>query len=216
VARAAAKGDPNAPAGNFFKTTLAHGTYQPGFSAADVAGAAYVAPGAAPQGANGAVNAADIDYIHANLRAKLIGQVAGQGSLAAPACYVRCIRMMWVDLNDAALMDLSCDLNNDLLVDNQDVDYLVHVILQTTYGDVDLDGDVDAADTAVFTANLNAGPGKGWAQGDMNGDGWVTAEDLDLDSCSYCGNAGGVLGDLDGDGDVDLADFAIFSQNWLY
>ena len=43
-------------------------------------------------------------------------------------------------------------------------------ILETETGDVDLDGDVDAADLATANANLNQPGPKTYAQGDVNGD----------------------------------------------
>ena len=98
------------------------------------------------------------------------------------------------------------DLNTDLSVNTIDVDFLVQSIFNTDFGDVDLDGDVDAADEAVVTANqgLNSGA---WADGDMNGDGVVDALDLAFFSTP-------VPGDTDGDGDVDLLDLDALGANF--
>ncbi|MFO0972623.1 MAG: dockerin type I repeat-containing protein [Phycisphaerae bacterium] len=175
---------------NYFGTTLATGaTYKPGDSRADVAGSpAGAFRGAYPNGQNGSVNAADIDYVYRNF-----------GS--------------WKNIDQAAGIDLSCDMTGDLLVDQRDVDEVVFAILCTRYGDVDLDGDVDAADRAVVVANqgqLNLG----WAGGDLNGDGVVNALDLALVDANlgFVGPAciGTLCGDINGDGVVNNADIAPF------
>jgi hypothetical protein len=62
------------------------------------------------------------------------------------------------------------DLNGDGLVNQADVDYLVRNILQTNYGDVNLDSCVDYLDYQV-TLNHWQVTGAGWASGDFNGDG---------------------------------------------
>jgi hypothetical protein len=140
----------NAFGGNFFATTLATGSYQNGASRADIAGSAPTR-GWAPNGHDSVVDAQDIDYVCANF-----------GD--------------WSDLLDAADIDLSADMNGDLIVDFSDVAEIVEVVLGTQFGDVNLDGVVDAFDEAIATANLGQ-PG-GWADGDMNCDGIVDAADL--------------------------------------
>jgi hypothetical protein len=47
----------------------------------------------------------------------------------------------------------------------------------TQFGDVNLDGVVNAADAAIATGNLGSTT-VGWAGGDINGDGIVDANDL--------------------------------------
>ncbi|NJK32393.1 MAG: hypothetical protein HC927_08275 [Deltaproteobacteria bacterium] len=93
-------------AGNFFGTAIAGGApYQRGFSAADIAGASTVArstgqninvtPGWAPTGHDGIVDNFDADYVSRNF-----------GN--------------WANIDDAVKMDLSADMNGDLVVDIQD------------------------------------------------------------------------------------------------
>jgi hypothetical protein len=128
--------------------------------------------------------------------------------------------MCWCDLDDAVWMDLTCDLNGDQKVNIDDVRTIVVTILGTHFGDANLDGVVDATDIAIVTAHL--GQQGGWAQGDFDGDGWVTECDLDIALAAQSGQysqieTGGPIGsaDLNGDGVVDFLDFAIFAQSWL-
>lgn len=126
-------------------------TYQAGDFRGDVAGmSAY--PGAQPNGWDGKVDCADIDYVRDNFGT-------------------------WSDLNVAVFIDLSCDMDGDLDVDEDDVAELVQVILGTDYGDVNLDGAVDATDSSIINANLGM-TDAGWCDGDMNGDGVVDTSDL--------------------------------------
>jgi hypothetical protein len=136
--------------GNFFGTTLATGSYSNGDSRADVAGS-LVTRGFKPSGHDGIVDATDIDYVCANF-----------GS--------------WADLGDAALIDLSADMNGDLVVDITDVEEIVVNVLDSEIGDVNLDGVRDAADIAIVTANQ--GMSGGYAMGDLNCDGIIDAADL--------------------------------------
>jgi hypothetical protein len=101
------------------------------------------------------------------------------------------------------------DLNTDLTVDTGDVDFLVQNIFATDYGDVDLDGVIDAADEAVVQGNQGLFPGGGadWGDGDMTGDGLVDALDLAFFNPP-------LQGDLDGDGFVGIADLNIVLGNW--
>jgi len=109
-------------------------------------------PGAQPNGWDGKVDCADIDYIRDNF-----------GD--------------WSDLNVAVAIDLSCDMDGDLDVDEDDVAELVQTILGTDYGDVNLDGVVDATDESIINTNMGM-TDAGWCDGDMNGDGVVDADDL--------------------------------------
>lgn len=71
------------------------------------------------------------------------------------------------------------DLNGDHVVDQSDMDYMIHVILKTEYGDANLDGFVDAADLAVVRTTMGTGNGTpNWAAGDFNGDGTTDVADL--------------------------------------
>ena len=64
------------------------------------------------------------------------------------------------------------DLNNDGDVDIDDVGVLVHDILNTEFGDANLDGKVDNADFGVFLGGFGQ-VGAGWAGGDVDGNGTV-------------------------------------------
>ncbi|MBU0640757.1 MAG: hypothetical protein KKB50_17980 [Planctomycetes bacterium] len=139
---------------NYFGTTLATGkTYRTSDSRGDVAGGRTPYPGAHPNGYDFVVDAADIDYVCGNF-----------GD--------------WSDVNVALTIDLSCDMDGDLVIDLDDVTELVEKILCTCFGDANLDGDVDASDLATVTANQGQ-PG-GWADGDFNCDGQVNAADLTI------------------------------------
>ncbi len=222
--------------GNYFGTTLATGrAYEPnsGWSKADLAGAdintidtndVNVTPGANPWAADGVVNAKDIDWMYKVLRGGIKAAALGQTPAVNPN--VRSITLNWNNLDDAAWMDASCDMNGDLIVDGEDVDIVVVDILGTYYGDVNLDGKLDANDRNIIIANMGTGYGKGWADGDINGDGFVTADDLNmyrttllatfadywLQTCSaplWCEGM-----DYNHSGSVDFVDFATMAQNW--
>ena len=214
----------NPTAGNFFNTTLATGrpyALGSGWSKADIATHNWRTTkptiGAAPS-ADGVIDACDIDYLYFIMRGGLKAQAFGQ-TLAAN-CNAWQNSMCWCNLDDAVWMDLSCDLNGDQKVDIQDVRVIVQTILGTHFGDVNLDGVVNAADIAIITAHL--GQQGGWAQGDMDGDGWVTECDLEIAQAAMAGQymsieTGGAIGsaDLNGDGVVDFQDFSIFADQWL-
>lgn len=174
---------------NYFATTLATPTsYKPGDSRADIAGNP-TNPGGPPEGSNGIVNATDIDYVYAN-------------------------RGVWSNLRyDAANMDLSADLNGDLVVNQLDVDTVVLNILCTRYGDANLDGKVDGVDQAIVSGNQGLSPA-GWADGDFNGDKIVNAADSAIMASNLGFNGPSctapVCGDIDGNGLVNLADQSLF------
>jgi hypothetical protein len=122
----------------------------------------YPRPGAEPRGWDGVVDAADIDYVCQNL-----------GVWGAPGVTI----------------DLSCDM--DSVVDGEgflgvtlegDVATLVEDILETNFGDANLDGVVDGVDLGIVEATIadgtcNTAGNCGWADGDFNCDGVVDAED---------------------------------------
>jgi hypothetical protein len=141
----------NAFGGNFFGTTLARGTYNTGDSAADIAGD-LPTPGWEPNGWDGAVDCDDIEYVMDNY-----------GD--------------WSDLEQAVNMDLSADMNGDLVVDAADRDFVLSV-LETVFGDINLDGVVDSADAAIIASNI--GTGSTYCEGDLDGDDDVDADDLAL------------------------------------
>lgn len=164
--------DVNDPAAPFLKTGK---EYRIGDFRGDVAGANPVA-GAQPMGWDGGVDDRDIDYVCRNL-----------GD--------------WSTLDEAAFLDLSADMNGDLLLDSADVRELVVEILGTNLGDANLDGVVDQADQNIVDATIVAGADGcnptascGWANGDFNCDGLVDGDDVS------------VLADFDGDGILNQAD----------
>jgi hypothetical protein len=91
-----------------------------------------------------------------------------------------------IDLLAAAIRagnsNLRFDLNGSGTVDSQDHAALVHDILETTFGDANLDKRFDSGDLiAVFQPGEyeDAVPGNsGWATGDWNGDGDFDTADL--------------------------------------
>lgn len=70
------------------------------------------------------------------------------------------------------------DLTSDLALTTLDVETLVEDILNTAFGDTNLDGAVSFADFQNLQSNFNQ-PG-GWADGDLNGDGFITFADFQL------------------------------------
>jgi len=75
----------------------------------------------------------------------------------------------------AADQSVAFDVNFDDVVDAMDAFDLIYTNLGSSFGDADLDGDVDLNDFVLLKINFGAG-GAGWAQGDFNGD-----KDVDLD-----------------------------------
>lgn len=71
------------------------------------------------------------------------------------------------------------DLTGDGLVDHADMDEMVHGVLNTEYGDANLDGRVDAADLSLLAAHWMHCPNT-WAKGDFTGSGCVGSADLSL------------------------------------
>ncbi len=171
---------------NYFNTTLANpsATYDAGDSRADIAGNV-TAPGAEPVGHDGVVNNKDIDYIYRQFKGFTGDAVVwnNETNLVSSA----------INPTTKRIADLSADINGDLVISFDDVCELVLVILETQFGDADLDGDVDAADQAILTANL--GMAGGWADGDFNGDSLVNALDQAILTANLTGV--GCCGDSD-------------------
>jgi len=145
--------------GNFFGTSLATGaSYQNGDSAGDIAGNAQT-PGFAPNGANGTINAADIDYVYAQMR------TVGDRDVN------------FDDLNDAIAADFSADINGDGSINQDDICFLVTDILGTDFSDLNLNG-MPNEPGAAPAGDAPVLGGSGWAQGDVDGDGDVDAADV--------------------------------------
>ncbi len=155
---------------NFFNTMLATGTaYTAGASRADISGAAGTTPGYAPVGSDGAVNAADLDYILKQFVASRNPALPDRPGNHVPAGGAN-----WTVLSQATWVDLSADMTGDLIIDQNDVNEVL-AILNTVVGDYNLDGVYDQADRDVLAAHFGQ---PGWANGDSNGDGVANVYDL--------------------------------------
>ena len=157
--------------GNFFGTDLQNPagvsvTYVNGASRFDLVGSSRGAcAGAAPYGADGVVNCDDINYIAANF-----------GD--------------WSNIDDAQVMDLSCDMNGDLVVNCADI---LEYYAAVGFPDLDLNGTIGLGDLGVLFGNYNQA-GVGFAGGDLDGSGTVGLGDLGVLFGVYgqsgCGNYG--------------------------
>lgn len=79
----------------------------------------------------------------------------------------------------AATVDLQYDLDGSSAVNSEDVRYLVEEILETKFGDANLDGQVDAEDLGAWDANRFTDATL-WARGDFSGDGKTDVTDFNL------------------------------------
>ena len=71
------------------------------------------------------------------------------------------------------------DINGDGSINRRDADFLIQDVLHTTYGDSDLDGDVDIADFNQLAINFNPlATYLNWSQGDHDGDGDIDITDF--------------------------------------
>ena len=86
-----------------------------------------------------------------------------------------------------ALYDLSGDgvtYSPDGVIDQLDLDYLVHFLVETSvglgaeYGDFDLNGNIDTTDLTILATNF--GVGTMWAEGNANADSFIDATDLTI------------------------------------
>ena len=216
---------------NFFNTTLATAAggavYTGGASRADVYGSGGIARGWAPVGADGVIDAKDIDYVYQQFNNPAIVGTAN-----------------WSDLSKAANFDLSADMDANLVINQADVNYVVLTALQTSFGDVNLDRRTNINDFNLWAANYNTGSlasPAGWAKGDVTGDGKVFDEDYhtlmanrscpadlnndtlvdDIDFVDFasaynelsCPTLPGLcMADLNDDGIVEDTDFVIFAS----
>jgi len=196
--------------GNFFGTMLATGaSYENGDSRGDISNPlgnhtrgfvpGYGAGGfdGDPMtddwsGADGVVDDHDIDRVYAQFKQNAV-VTDGEAT--------------WMDTLEAVSFDLSADINGDLVVDQADVVELVTGILETSLGDVNLDGVCDGTDLMIAQGNLgNAG---GWADGDVDGDGTVTNADLGIIQTCGC------YADCTGEGTLDIFDFICFQDAFV-
>ena len=88
-----------------------------------------------------------------------------------------------IDLLSSAIRngseDQIFDLDDNGLVEKSDMNMMIHDVLDTTFGDADLDGFIDAADLTRVNGNMFES-GTGWALGDFNGDGFTDVSDFNL------------------------------------
>ena len=93
------------------------------------------------------------------------------------------IDLLFIELR-ADEPDLAYDLNGDGRIDELDRDVMVRDILQTNYGDVNLDGVFDSEDLVrlLQIGSFEEGDDRDstWGDGDWNGDGDFTSEDFVL------------------------------------
>ena len=90
------------------------------------------------------------------------------------------------------------DLDGDGDADQGDIDTLVYDILDTEYGDTNLDGLINGTDLAAIKAGYGLS-GVGWAYGDLNGNGLVDATDAAIMRANFgferpAAPAGGLIG----------------------
>jgi CotH protein/lamin tail-like protein len=76
------------------------------------------------------------------------------------------------------------DLDGNSLANEADVAYLLETILETSYGDANLDGRVADSDYTIW-ADHYMETGIGWAEGDYNGTGVVTEADYTIWADNY-------------------------------
>ena len=76
------------------------------------------------------------------------------------------------------------DLDSDKTVDRGDVSFLIRKILDTEYGDFNLDLQIDTTDLAILAGNFGL-LGKGYGDGDANGDGQIDTTDLAILAMYY-------------------------------
>ena len=91
------------------------------------------------------------------------------------------IDLLYDSFNDSNIRKF--DLNEDGDIDPNDVAFQVQSILNTEFGDADLDGDVDGADFLAIQRGL--GTDAGWAGGDFDGSGLVDSGDIAIWQANY-------------------------------
>ncbi len=85
------------------------------------------------------------------------------------------------DVMNFGSTELLFDLDGSGAIDVFDVDFLIQDILDSEYGDINLDGQVTVADLNILARNYRVlSVGANWEDGDLNGDGKVNVHDLNL------------------------------------
>ena len=77
------------------------------------------------------------------------------------------------------------DLDRNGVVDRADVDYWLNNLAQTTFADVNLDGETGFRDFLILSANFGLSDNVGWGNGDLDGDGAVRFADFLLLSNAF-------------------------------
>ena len=72
----------------------------------------------------------------------------------------------------------------------------METLLSTSFGDSDLDGDVDQADLAALAGSYGVIGSAGWAMGDFNGDRAVNLADLGILARHYSAGAPQAMADF--------------------
>jgi hypothetical protein len=116
------------------------------------------------------------------------------------------------------------DITSDSQINAADLEFHVESLLGTSFGDADLDGDVDLVDLSELAAHYGATQ-RGWADGDFDGDSDVDLVDLSQLAANYGGGQALAFADFEtltginvpepasGAGGVALVAFAIAAGN---
>jgi hypothetical protein len=80
------------------------------------------------------------------------------------------IDLLFAELARPTANNSRFDLNGDRRVNYDDVDYLVHDVLRTDFGDANLDRRIDMIDFAIWSVNRFSIFAGTWSRGDFNGD----------------------------------------------
>ena len=93
------------------------------------------------------------------------------------------IDMLYGNFAPAGQADPGFDLDGDGDADASDVAVLVHDVLNTEFGDANLDGVVNTTDLTCLATNF--GLAGGWASGDFTGEGTVNTADLAVVAANF-------------------------------
>jgi hypothetical protein len=172
------------PAGNYFNTTLATGhAYVAGDSRGDIAGSASGPnAGGTASGADGVVNATDINYVKAQIL-EATGQTSIQPTngtdvnLDVNGAYSTLLTRATTNPLINVRADFSADINGDGKINADDLTDLITNVLGTNFGDANLDGKVDLSDLNIVLNNLGS-TNASWASGNFDGAATIDLTDL--------------------------------------
>lgn len=129
----------------------------------------YTANRAAAEAVVGSVNAAGSQGVAVQ------GDVSSEADVAAMYAAAEAMGPVTAVINNALFAGINAgtesrfDLNHDLQVDQEDVDFWLDHVANTRRGDANLDGQVDFVDFLEFSGNFGRTDAT-WAEGDFNGD----------------------------------------------